>query len=126
MGWLSKVAGFVTGGTVTTIAKAADEYIHTEEERTNTDQVDLKSARAMQAPVHGTWFDALVDGFSRLIRPGVTLWICGGFAGLWDLPAPDMIDKFWQSVLWVVLTFWFGGRAVMKDIPKMINALRGR
>ena len=125
MGLFSKVAGFLAGGTVKSIAGVADEYIHTEEERFTSDQADLADARAMQMATHESWFDSMIDGFARLIRPGMTTWICGGFIGWWELPKPDSVDPFWQSVFWVILTFWFGGRVIMKDIPKMVAVLRG-
>ena len=101
-----------------------DEAFHTSQERTETDQKDLASARLMQAPSHDSPFDILVDAFARAIRPGVTVWLLGGMSGWWSLPKPHAVDPFWQNIFILVITFWFGGRAIMKDIPKMLAALK--
>jgi hypothetical protein len=68
----------------------------------------------------------LVDALNRLVRPGVTGWLLGGFIGYWKLPEPGAIDPYWQSAFYLVLTFWFGGRMLLKDLPAAIKAIRGR
>lgn len=123
MSWLSTIFG--NGRAVEKIADVTDKAFHTEQERAEADAHDLTSARAMQISTHGTWFDVVVDGISRLVRPGVTVWIIGGFVGWWPLPRIETISEFWQNVFMVVLTFWFGGRAILKDIPQAIRVMRG-
>lgn len=130
MSLLSKAAGWLFGGSGGATAEkaldVADKAFYTEEERSSKDAADLASARAMQsAPTSGR-FDSFVDGVSRLVRPGVTLWLCGGFIGWWTLPDVKTISEYWQNVFMIVLTFWFGGRAILKDLPQAIRMLRGR
>ena len=123
MGWFSKL--FSSGKVIEKAADLADKAFHTEQEKVETDQKDLSDARAMQLVSHSSWFDVLVDGLNRLIRPGITVWLVGGFVGLWKLPQHSAIDPFWQNVFMLVLTFWFGGRALLKDLPAAIRAMRG-
>lgn len=128
MSLLSKLVGWFTGGgkTVEKVVDMADKAIDTHQERAERDVTDLESARAMQLSSHGTWFDALVDGLARLVRPGVTLWLVGGFIGWWPLPRTETISEYWQNIFMLVLTFWFGGRAILKDLPSAIRAMRGK
>lgn len=107
-------------------ADMLDKAIDTSQERSERDTADLKEAREMALPSHGIWFDVLVDGFSRLIRPGVTLWLLGGFTGWWALPKPGVVEPYWENVFMIVLTFWFGGRAILKDLPAAIRLMRGK
>jgi hypothetical protein len=127
MGILSSVIGFFTGGSdaAKKTGDVVDEAFHTEQEKTETDQKDLADARAMQMATHDSWLDVIVDGMNRLVRPGVTLWIIGGFIGWWPLPKADTIAEYWQNTFWLILTFWFGGRALLKDLPSAIKAMRG-
>ncbi len=74
------------------------------------------------ARANRTWFDSLVDGINRLIRPVVTLTLLAAmpaaflwpqsvdlaFAALASLP-----DAYW-AVLSLVLAFYFGGRMQLK------------
>jgi hypothetical protein len=122
MGWFSKLLG--GGKIVEKAADLADEGFHTEQERTETDQKDLQEARAAVAPSHESYFDVFVDGVNRAIRPVVTLWLMGGFIGWWKLPSPGSVDPYWQTIFTIILTFWFGGRAILKDLPAAIKAIR--
>ena len=105
MSLLSKVVGWFTGGgkTVEKVVDMADKAIDTQQERSERDASDLESARAMQLTSHGTWFDSLVDGLARLVRPGVTLWLVGGLSagGLFREPRPSpstgRISSCWYS-----------------------------
>jgi len=123
-----KFIGFFTGGSKTAekVVDMADKAIDTQQERSERDSADLKDAREMAIPSHGSWFDVLVDGLSRLVRPGVTLWLIGGFVGWWVLPKIETISEYWQNVFMIVLTFWFGGRAILKDLPSAIKSMRGK
>ena len=124
MAFWKKLIGVFTGSGSGKIAEIADEAMHTAQERSEADQKDLDSARTMQIPSHSSWFDALVDGLSRLVRPGVTLWLVGGFIGWWGMPKSEDLSDYWQNVFMIVLTFWFGGRAIVKDLPSAIKAMR--
>jgi len=123
MGLLSGIAGFFLKGGAGKIASVADEFVHTEEERTETDQKDLNDARNVQYVSHDSGFDILVDAIIRLMRPGLTIYLIGGLIGWWEFPDIDTIDPFYQNLIYLVFTFHFGGRAIMKDIPAFLKTL---
>ena len=68
--------------------------------------------------------DAFVNGINRLIRPWVTITVLGSLFGYWDLPPPDSIDPQYWVITKVIVGFWFGGRAIFKDLPSAIRNLR--
>lgn len=110
-----------------TIAKTVDKVHYSAEERAADDAADLASARAFAGVSNQPGFiNQVVDAANRMVRPGVTLWLCGGFIGWWSMPAPDAVSEYWQSVFMIVLTFWFGGRALLRDLPAAVRAMRGR
>ena len=123
MGFISGVAGFFLKGGAGKIAAVADEFVHTAEERTDTDQADLNVARNVQYVSHDSGFDVLVDAIIRLIRPGLTIYLIGGLIGWWDLRDIADISQFYQTLIWLVFTFHFGGRALMKDIPTFLKTI---
>lgn len=127
MGVLAKAAAwFFGGGGAETVAKTVDKATYTAEERAGDDAKDLESARAFAGVSNQPGFiNQMVDAANRLIRPGVTLWLCGGFIGWWDMPRADAISEYWQNIFMIVLTFWFGGRAILKDLPAAIKVMRG-
>jgi len=128
MPFLSKITGWLFGGGgAETVARIADKAVYTKEERAADDAKDLADARAFAAPTgQPGLINQLVDAANRCIRPGVTLWLVGGFVGWWTLPAHDAVDPYWQNVFMIVLTFWFGGRALLKDLPAAVRAIRGK
>ncbi len=126
MGFLAKVGAWLFGGGAETVAKAVDKAVYTAEERAGDDAKDLESARSFAGVSNQPGLiNQLVDAANRLIRPGVTLWLVGGFVGWWKLPASDAISEYWQNIFMIVLTFWFGGRAILKDLPAAIKIMRG-
>lgn len=68
--------------------------------------------------------NVLVDGINRLVRPGVTLGLFGGIAGWWQLPRVGDIDPVILDASYTVLIFWFGGRALFKDLPALLQYLK--
>ena len=86
----------------------------------------VEGARLHDAPPgdNRTWFDSLVDGINRLIRPGVTIFLFGGIGGAWHLPKVGDIDPIVLTWTGTVFLFWFGGRAIFKDLPGVIKYLR--
>ncbi len=129
MSWVSKATKFLFGGSegAEKVMDVADKAFHTSQERSEQDAADTASARQF-ADVSNQpgLINQLVDAANRCIRPGVTLWLIGGFAGWWQLPSHDAIPEYWQNVFVIVLTFWFGGRAIVKDLPAAIKAWRGK
>jgi len=129
MSWLTgavkAVTGFFTGDTGGKIIAAADEMYLSAEERQTIDQKDLDSARRMQSASGNTGFDVLVNCFARMVRPMITFWLMGGLIGWWTFPPIERVSAFHQSLIYLCFTFWFGGRAITKDIPAFLKALKG-
>lgn len=69
--------------------------------------------------------DALVNGVNRIIRPGVTIGLIGGLMGWWTIPDPEELHPRYWDALMLALGFWFGGRALLKDLPAAIKYLKG-
>ena len=87
-----------------------------------------QSARGFAAPgVHNTWFDALVDGINRLVRPALALWAFGVLCSWWLPPVVTPAIAPYQTLIYTVFTFYFGVRAVTEDIPRLVrNILAAR
>lgn len=122
-GWLGKKA-------IETVAeKAVDSVTSTVD--TATKQPDNSRAEGFGPShlqyttfaSHNTWLDVLVDGVGRAIRPGITIWLFGGLAGAWKLPSPNEIDPVMFELTMWVMGFWFGSRAIAKDLPLMIGSI---
>ena len=111
------------GGIAEPIAKVATSAIDASATKdTNaTDEVD--SARSFAAPTEQPGvINQLVDAANRFVRPGTTTYVLGGLAGWWRLPDLDQYDPRWIAAGGIILTFWFGGRALLKDLPMGIVA----
>lgn len=127
MNFLTQAAAWLFGGGgVQTVATAVDKAVYTAEEKASDDAADLASARSFAGVSNQPGLiNQVVDAANRTVRPGVTLWLVGGFVGWWSLPQPGLVDPYWQNVFMIVLTFWFGGRVLLKDLPTAIKAIRG-
>ena len=136
MSFLSKVGAFF-GGTAMEVAKDGADIVErwvpsASSKHEMAQEIDesinkaVASARAHDAPPgnNRTWFDSVVDGINRLIRPVVTLFLFGGIAGFWQLPTVGEIDPIILTWTGTVFLFWFGGRAIFKDLPGVIKYLR--
>lgn len=121
-GWWSKIFG---GDVVKTAGQVFDDLNYSNQEQAQDDLTETNSARQFAAPgeSHNGIFNDLVDAYNRLIRPAITTWLIGGFSGWWKLPSPSFIDPFWLQVFLIVVTFWFGGRVLLKDLPAVFQAL---
>lgn len=120
--WLK---GLFTGKTVEKGLELADEAFHTDQEKAGTDQKDTADARANTGPSHGTWLDVLVDGWNRLPRPAFATWAYGELVGWWNVGIEKITPEKMQLII-LIITFYFGGRVILKDIPSVIKALRGK
>lgn len=135
MGWFAKVKGLLFGGDkgiVETVSDVADKWVPSETTKHKMSLEDLKagdesqaSARAMQLPTHDSWFDILIDGVNRLPRPVITFWVIGILIG-W-VPEPVhliVLSPITLNIIWTVISFWFGSRMIIKDIPSAIKAIK--
>ena len=127
MSFLTKTMGFLFSSSSSTekVLDIADKAIDTSQERSERDAQDLDSARQFAGVSNQPGaINQIVDATNRLVRPGVTLWLIGGFVGWWTLPRVEAISEYWQNVFMIILTFWFGGRAILKDLPAAVKAMR--
>lgn len=60
--------------------------------------------------------DHVVDTLNHIIRPGFFIYLVGGLAKKWPLPDPGTVDTRMWTIFVIVVTFFFGGRAIVKDI----------
>jgi hypothetical protein len=67
--------------------------------------------------------NGLVDALSRLIRPTVTILLMGAVFGWWpvNVKTVDPIILGWGES---VMIFWFGARALFKDFPALLEAIK--
>lgn len=107
------IKGFVTGNTVEKMTDMADDAFFTSQEKADADNKFLATT------VNNTG----VDIVNRWIRPGITIWLIGGFSGWWNLPDTSKVDPVWFQIFMIVITFWFGGRVLLKDLPNAIGAI---
>lgn len=132
----SKLGSIFAGGVVETVEKGADiveRWVPGAEKKQELavaiDAIisdSINQARSNDKPTGGqrTWFDSAVDGVNRLIRPGVSIFLFGGIGGAWELPKVGEIDPIILTWTGTVFLFWFGGRALFKDLPGVIAYLR--
>lgn len=136
MGIIAKLFSSLFGGGRNVIAETAGVF------RENAEAGAVRSAEYNQAALaqyaaeyaprnNRTWFDSLVDGLNRLVRPVITLSVLGvipatmmwpeemavAFAALALLPA-----GYWALVS-IITSFYYGGRMQIKaqDFTKSIN-----
>ncbi len=111
--------------------KVAGEQIEAGARGVEAQQRENASARSFAAPgTHDTPLDVIVDAMNRLPRPVITFYVFGGIVGWWKLPELSSIDPLWTQAGGIILTFWFGGRLIMKDLPaavlSVLRAVKGR
>ena len=123
-GWVKGL--FSSGKVVEKGMDLIDEAVHTDQEKAVQDSKDTNDARIIPvAPSHNTWFDALVDGLNRLVRPAFAFWCFGVLVGFWGEKIKDISPEAMNLIL-LVVTFYFGGRAILKDLPSVIKSLRAK
>jgi len=122
---LKGVFGFFSSPVAGQVIGAVDRLNYSAQERGQDDQKYTGQAMQSQfaAPIARTSWDVLIDVVSRLPRPYITFWLVGGFSGWWQLPNPESVHPFWLNIFYLVITFWFGGRALFKDLPKAVGAI---
>jgi hypothetical protein len=120
-----KVVGFFTGGSKAAekVIDMVDESVMTTEEKAKQDTADTADARAdMRVPATGR-FDSFIEGLNRVPRPAFAVWAFGELVGWWDVPIGAVEPEKMQLIM-LIITFYFGGRVILKDLPSVIKALR--
>ena len=133
-GWVTKLGGLLFGsnssdkGVIDSISDTVDKWSPSETTRHKMSIEDQQagdssqeSARRLKLHSGSTWFDSLIDGLNRLVRPVMTFWVFGILTGMLGIPAhlADIPPMLW-NIIWTIVTFWFGSRMLFKDAPKMI------
>lgn len=130
------VVGFFSGGVMDAVKTGADiverwapsaEGRHEMAQEIDTAiESSHNNARAHDKPPgnNRTKFDSFVDGINRLVRPVVTIFLFGGVANFWSLPETGKVDPIVLAWVGTIMVFWFGGRALFKDLPGVIKYLR--
>ncbi len=118
-------------GVVGSISDVVNEWMPSQTSKNKQSIEDLKAGDASQAAAYGlvlkshdSWFDILVDGLNRLPRPMLTLWVFGILANWWNAPDLTNVHPMLLNIVWTIITFWFGSRVVLKDMPSAIMAYR--
>ena len=136
MGFLSKLLSSGSGGVVDSvegISNIVEKWLPGSEKKHEMAEeiqaavtASVESARAMPLGGTTTWFDSFVNGINRLVRPVITIWLIGGLTEAWTLPSTGDIDPIVLSWIGSIIIFWFGGRALFKDLPSVIKYLKKR
>jgi hypothetical protein len=120
MSWWSTIFG--SGKIVEKVGDLADKAFYTEQEQAGDAAGDLDKARQF-AP--GEKWDTFIDKWHRAIRPVLATWATLILIGI--MPPPDhwaaIPEPVWQLII-VIVSFYFGGRAILKDLPAAIKAIR--
>ena len=87
------------------------------------------SARKMVLVTHDSWLDIIIDAWARLPRPAFATWAFGLLVGWWEQPVHiNTLNPLLLNIIWTVVTFYFGARVIVKDIPAAValtmNAVR--
>lgn len=122
-GWVKGI--FSSGKVVEKGMDLADEAFHTDQEKAEQDSKDTATAANIPMASHDSWFDILVDGMNRLVRPAFAFWSFGVLVGWWGEKIKDISPEAMNIIL-LVVTFFFGGRAILKDLPSVIKSLRAK
>lgn len=88
-----------------------------------TDDASQSAARQMQFVSHDSWFDIIIDGWVRLIRPMFATWGFMVLTGIIDPPPVGTLDPFVVKIIWTIIGFYFGVRTISKDMIPAINKL---
>jgi hypothetical protein len=80
--------------------------------------------RTVSTTAFGDIVNVLVDAFSRLIRPTVTVLMVGGVFGWFDVQTKSL-DPTVLSWGGLCIGYWFGVRTITQDIPTLLKAVKG-
>lgn len=120
------VTGFFSLPVAGQVIRSLDNAVLSKQEAAQMDtDYTTQAQRAQSSPAgdHNSGWDILIDVISRLPRPYITFWLVGGFSGWWSLPDPSGVHPFWLNVFYLVITFWFGGRTLFRDLPKAVSLM---
>jgi hypothetical protein len=128
MKWLvNLLGGGLLGGVRDIVSTVAGDQA-ARDQQTATDMSDVRQQFAAEfaAPERQGWWNSLVDGLNRLVRPAFTFGLAGLF--VWCVVDPiefaeamTALQLVPEMMWWIALTiiaFWFGGRMLEGVSPK--------
>ena len=137
MAWYNSILNLFGSGQKDIVQETADivdKFHPSEVTRHELNIEDIKTGDASQAsarayePARGGYVDKLnlaVDALNRLPRPLFALWAFAVLCGI--IPQPSHLNDLNPIVLnmiWTIVGFFFGVRAISQDIPKLLASLR--
>lgn len=129
---LGPLVSLITGGGLTSIAKTFFGDKSAKETNFHNEQMSINEGYKAEfiAPEKQGWFNQLVDGANRLVRPLFTYGIIALF--IWAVVDPVKFVETVQALavipelLWyimlTIIAFWFGGRLLEKSPGKISNS----
>lgn len=128
MSWWSKITGSGATSVVDSIGRTASVFLGDKgarEHNQHSENMAVHRQHASEYQYRGqrTWFDSLVDGANRLVRPAFTYgmlsmfgWATWGSKDFLDFTArlATIPDALWV-IQGTILAFWFGSRSIYKD-----------
>ena len=133
---IDKIANLLGGGVLGGANKLAKTFFGSAESRDTADHDETIAflqgvSNQMKPRRNRTWWDSLVDGINRLVRPIFTFgtiyifFYCienpEGFAI--SMVSLDLMPEQGWWFLFTVVSFWFGGKFIGKDMrpPKPVD-----
>ena len=125
----------ITGNGVASGVNATSDLVGTvwgsksgRENNQHAENMSVHNQHAAEYQYRGArnWFDSLVDGANRLVRPAFTYgivslfgWAIWGAKDFLDFAArlTSIPDPLWM-VMGTIIAFWFGSRSIFKDKQK--------
>ncbi len=129
--FLGPIISFLTGGGLTGLTKTIFGDKAARETNFHNEQMSITEGYQAEfnAPEKSGWFNQLVDGANRLVRPLFTYGIIAIF--IWTSIDPVAFVESFQALaiipelLWYIMltivAFWFGGR-ILEKAPAKITA----
>ncbi len=129
MSFIGKLFGAGGGGAINALTGLSEVFKGNKTKREQGEHVENMAVHAQHAAefnVHSsrTWFDSLIDGINRLIRPVFSIFVLLvvfiwpwfdplGFAA-YSVALSGVPTHFWV-ICGTIIAFWFGSRTVFKD-----------
>ena len=128
MSWFGKIFGAGTTQVIDAVGRTGSVFFGDKagrEDNEHGENMAIHNQHAAEYQYRGrrTWFDSLIDGLNRSVRPGVTYgifvlfgWAAWGAKDFLEFTArlATIPEPLW-IVMGTVLAFWFGSRSIFKD-----------
>jgi len=129
--FLGPMVSFLTGGGLNSLAKTFFGDKAARETNFHNEQMSIQEGYQAEfnAPEKQNWFNILVDGANRLVRPLFTYGIIAMF--IWasidpvsfvvSIQALAVVPELMWYIMLTIVAFWFGGRILEKAPAKITS-----